>query len=102
MKFKKGGGSTSPEWWVNMLRNLQKDLQTNTKASLKQAKTTKISFDNSTNSRQLAFKDMKPLATKVFNALAISGATTLAVADAKIINRKIQGAKANGGQLYRD
>lgn len=72
-------------------------LQTNAKASLQQSKTTKTSFDNATNARQLAFKDLKPLATKVVNALAVSGATALAVADAKTINRKIQGAKANGG-----
>jgi len=72
------------------------DLQTNAKASLQQAKITKTSFDNATNARQLAFKDLKPLATKTVNALAVSGATALAVADAKTINRKIQGAKANG------
>ena len=38
---------------------------------------------------QLAFKDLKPLATKIENALAVY--------DAKKINRKIQGTKANGG-----
>jgi hypothetical protein len=74
-----------------------KDLQTTAKASLQQAKTTKTSFDNATNARQLAFKDLKPLSTKIVNALAVSGATTLAVDDAKTINRKIQGAKANSG-----
>lgn len=71
------------------------DLQTQAKTSLQQTKTTKTGFDNTTNARQLAFKDLKPLATKVVNALAVSGATALAVADAKTINRKIQGAKAN-------
>jgi hypothetical protein len=71
--------------------------QTQAKDSLQQAKTTKTSFDNATNSRQKAFKDLKPLATKVVNALAVSGASDLAIADAKTINRKIQGAKANGG-----
>lgn len=72
------------------------NLQTQAKDSLQQTKTTKTSFDNATNARQLAFKDLKPLATKVVNALAVSGTTDLAVADAKTINRKIQGAKANG------
>jgi hypothetical protein len=76
-----------------------KDLHTNAKASLQQAKTSKTSFDNTTNARQLAFKDFKPLATKVVNALAVSGASALVVADAKTINRKIQGAKANGGSI---
>jgi len=74
-----------------------KDLQTQAKDSLQKAKITKTSFDNATNARQLAFKELKPLVTKIVNALEVSGATALAVADAKTINRKIQGAKANGG-----
>lgn len=90
------GASYNPSKDALTIAKLQ-DLQTQAKASLQQAKTTKASFDNATNARQLAFKDLKPLATKVVNALSVSGATTLAVDDAKTINRKIQGAKANGG-----
>ncbi len=74
-----------------------KDLQKQAKDSLQQAKTNKTTFDNATNARQLTFKELKPLATKVINALAVSGATDLVIADAKTINRKIQGAKANEG-----
>lgn len=73
------------------------DLQTQAKTSLQQSKTSKTSFENATNARQLVFKDLKPLATKIVNALAASGASALAVADARTVNRKIQGAKANGG-----
>ena len=62
---------------------------------MQQTKTTKTSFDNATNARQIAFKDLKPLATKIVNSLAVSGATNLVVVDVKTINRKIQGAKAN-------
>jgi hypothetical protein len=72
------------------------ELQSNAKAILQQTKTTKTNFDNATNARQLAFKDLKPFTTKIVNAIAVSGAITLAIADAKTINRKIQGAKANG------
>ena len=90
------GAAYNPSKAALTITELNK-LQTNAKASLQQAKTTKTSFDNATNARQLAFKDLKPLATKVVNALSVSGATALAVADAKTINRKIQGAKANGG-----
>jgi hypothetical protein len=61
---------------------------------LQQAKTTKTAFDNATNARQLAFKDLKPLATKIVNALSASDATDLSVTDAKTINRKIQGTKS--------
>jgi len=73
-----------------------KDLQAEAKDILQKTKTTKTSFDNATNARQIAFKDLKPFATKIVNALSVSGATTLVVADAKSINRKIQGTKANG------
>ena len=89
------GAAYNPSKAALTITELNK-LQTNAKASLQQAKITKTSFDNATNARQLAFKDLKPLATKTVNALAVSGATALAVADAKTINRKIQGAKANG------
>jgi hypothetical protein len=72
-----------------------KELQTQAKAILQQIKTTKTSFDNATNARQIAFKDLKPLATKIVNALSVSGATNLVVANATTVNRKIQGTKAN-------
>ena len=73
-----------------------KELETAAKQTLQQVKTNKTGFDNATNARQTAFKDVKPLATKIVNALAVSGASTLSLDDAKTINRKIQGTKANG------
>lgn len=63
------GAAYNPSKAALTITELNK-LQTNAKASLQQAKTTKTSFDNATNARQLAFKDLKPLATKVVNALA--------------------------------
>ncbi len=72
-----------------------KELQALAKEILQATKVTKTNFDNATNARQAAFKDLKILATKIVNALAVSGASSLVVADAKTINRKIQGAKAN-------
>jgi hypothetical protein len=73
-----------------------KELQTQAKEILQQVKTNKTGFDNATNARQIAFKDLKPLATKIVNALSVSGATNLVVANATTVNRKIQGTKANG------
>ncbi len=73
-----------------------KELETAAKQTLQQVKTNKTGFDNATNERQTAFKDLKPLATKIVNALAVSGASTLSLNDAKTVNRKIQGTKANG------
>jgi len=73
-----------------------KELETAAKQTLQQVKTNKTGFDNATNERQTAFKDVKPLATKIVNALAVSGASTLSLDDVKTVNRKIQGTKANG------
>lgn len=61
---------------------------------LGKTKSAKTGFDNSTNSRRIAFEDLKPFSTKVINALAVSGASDLAVQDAKAINRKIQGFRS--------
>lgn len=61
-------------------------------------KKTKLCFENANCPAQLAIKVLKPLATKIVTGLAVSGATALAIADAKISDRKIKGTKANGTQ----
>lgn len=60
--------------------------------SLNTAKTQKTSFDYATNERKNAFATLKPLATKIVNAFAVSGVDTLAVANAKTVNKKLQGS----------
>jgi hypothetical protein len=72
-----------------------KQLLTVANYALQNTKTNKTAYDNATNARVLAFKDLKPFATQVVNALAASGASSLVVADAKTAQRKIQGSKAN-------
>ena len=57
---------------------------------LTEAKNQKITFDNATNERRNAFSDLKPLSTRVINSFAVSGADTLAIADVKGINKKLQ------------
>lgn len=71
-----------------------KQLQTEADDALLQTKKAKTNFDNATNARQEAFKGLKPLATKIINALAAAGANALTIDDAKGINRKIRGTKA--------
>ena len=61
---------------------------------LQATKTAKTGFDYAVNERLLAFKDLKPLTTKIINILAASGTSDLVIAVAKNINRKIQGIKA--------
>ena len=61
---------------------------------LNATKTQKTTFDNATNDRRNTFANLKPLATKIINAFAVSGADTLAIADAKTVNKKLQGTSS--------
>ena len=57
--------------------------------------TAKNAFDTVTGDRQIAFENLKPLATKIFNFLAVTDATDQTIADAKNINNKLQGRRAS-------
>jgi hypothetical protein len=72
------------ESWQKALYQLAQD-------KLNATKTQKTNFDNATNERRNSFANLKPLATKIINAFAVSGADTLAIADAKTVNKKLQG-----------
>ncbi len=66
----------------------------NAQTTLQQVKTTQTTFNNATNSRMIAFKPLKPLGTKIINALDATDASVETVKDARTINRKIQGQRA--------
>jgi len=57
-------------------------------------KVAKTAFDNSTNSRELVFAQLKKLSTRIVNALEATSAASVTVDDAKTVNRKIQGKRA--------
>lgn len=61
--------------------------------ALQSVKVAKTAYDNATNARELAFKPLKPLATRVVNAMAASEATAPTLADVKSANKKIQGKR---------
>ena len=61
---------------------------------LNATKIQKTAFDTATNERRNTFTNLKPLATKIINAFAVSGADTLAIADAKTVNKKLQGTSS--------
>lgn len=63
-------------------------------AALASVTATKTTFDNATNNRKEGFTDLKKFATQVVSALKASGASSLAVADAKTSARKMQGRRA--------
>lgn len=63
-------------------------------AALQAVKVAKTVYDNATNARELAFKPLKPLATKIVNGLAATEAAAQTVDDVKTTNNKIQGRRA--------
>jgi len=63
-------------------------------ASLRDVKAARTAFDAATYARVIAFKDLRPVSARVFNALAASGADKLVTSDARIILRKIYGKRA--------
>jgi len=67
---------------------------TTSQGALSALKTTETTFNNSTNTREIAFEPFRKLCTRAVNALEATDASTQTVDDAKTINRKIQGKRA--------
>jgi hypothetical protein len=64
-------------------------------AVLQAVKLTQTAFDNTTNSREIGFDPLKGLCTRIVNALAATQASAQTLDDAKTINRKIHGRRAD-------
>lgn len=71
-------------------------LLTSSRSALQTVKTTKTTFDNASNSREIGFDPFKKLSTRIINALEATNAAKQTIDDAKTINRKIQGKRAGG------
>lgn len=69
-------------------------LLTASKASLADVVTKNTDYNNKVNDRVIAFKDVKPLATRLVNALQTTDASPEKVTDAKGFNKKLQGVRA--------
>lgn len=58
-------------------------------AALETVRTTKTTYDNATNAREKVMTPLRPLSTKIINALAASGANRLTIDDARTVINKI-------------
>ena len=67
---------------------------TGANAALPAVKVAKTAYDNATNAREVSFKPLKSLATKIVNGIAATEATAQTVDDIKSTNLKIQGKRA--------
>ena len=63
-------------------------------ATLQAVKVAKTAYDNATNAREIVFKPLKTLSTKIVNALAATEAARQTVDNVKTSNLKIQGKRA--------
>lgn len=70
-------------------------LHSEAKIKIAKVTTAKNAFDNATGIRQTKFGPLKPLATKVINALSVTDALDTVIKDAKTINRKLQGSRSS-------
>lgn len=96
ISFCKGYGATyNPSKAALTIANLETQFAT-AQTILNSVKTTQTAFNNATNKRMEAFKPLKSHSTKIINALDATDATAETVKDARTINRKLQGQKANG------
>jgi hypothetical protein len=70
---------------------------TTAKSALQTVKTTGTTFENNRNAREIALAPapVKKFCTRILNALQATSASKLTIDDAKTINRKIQGKRAN-------
>ncbi len=70
-------------------------------ADIQAVKTAKTALDNSTNAREILFKDFKKLATRIINSLSAVSPAKQTIDDAKTINNKIQGKRATGNKKVK-
>jgi hypothetical protein len=83
------------------LGNLNTSL-TQAKTELNNVSAKSIAFNNATNLRVQQYDTLKPLATRLINALKATDASKLTIADAKTINTKLQGKRAKAIEIPSD
>jgi hypothetical protein len=89
------GATYNPSKISIQIASLQ-GLRTTAQNSLQNFTGSNTVFINAVNARQIVFNPIKPLATRIVNALAATDATPALISDAKTINRKIQGGRKGG------
>lgn len=77
-------------------------LATNAQANLADVITKNTEYNNKVNERILAFKDLKPLSTRLINALQTTDASPQKIADAKAFNKKMQGIRSKAITIPTD
>lgn len=69
-------------------------MHTSAETEITTVATAKNIYDTATGDRELLFEPLKPLATRIFNALSVTDASEQTLADAKTLLNKIKGTRA--------
>lgn len=77
-------------------------LATAAQASLADVITKNTGYNNKVNERSIAFSTIKPLATRLVNALQATDAVAEKIADAKGFNKKLQGSSTKASETPND
>lgn len=86
------GGNYNPSKPAIQLPSLTM-LHSNAQIAIANVNSANTAFINATNARQISFANLKPLATRLVNALDATDASDELVKDAKTLNRKVQGSR---------
>jgi hypothetical protein len=87
------GATYNPTKTVLKLASLTTKMATET-TNLSAVTTENTAFNDAVNDRAIEFSDIRPLSTRILNALSATDASTQKIDDAKTYNRKIQGKRA--------
>lgn len=86
------GANYNPNFNAIKLGNLN-TLRANALNTLSATSAAKMAYESAVNDREIVFKPLKKLATRIMNALKASGVSELVIKDARSINYKIQGVR---------
>ncbi|NOS93749.1 MAG: hypothetical protein HOP30_17660 [Cyclobacteriaceae bacterium] len=78
----------------NLQAHVMSALMNNARQVMSEVHSAKTEYDNATNTRELTFKDIKRLGTRIISALKANGAGKLTIADAQASVRKFNGTKS--------
>ena len=87
------GGSFNPGR-PNLQANAMSALTNNARQVMADVHAAQTEFDNATNTREVAFKDIQRLGTRIISTLKASGASKLTIEDAQASVRKLTGKRA--------
>ena len=90
-----GYGGTYKPGQQNLQVNALITLLNSAQQTLSEVNEAQTAYDNITNTRELGFKEVRTLSSRILNVLKSSGAHALTIEDAQLSIRKLRGSRAS-------